>query len=160
MLYYKVIASISLILSGIWIYRIYIDYQKKKLAQLNAYITLISYIKTQIECYMMPISTIISSLSIEMLKKCGVEKTKRINNLNELLESANLIIDDDIIGLMYDFSENFGMSYMEEQIKACERVILKMITYRDEFQQKYEKDKRVSLAICMSLTLSLILVLI
>lgn len=160
MLYYKVIGSMSLLVSGLWVYSMHTSFQKRKLKQLDAYIKLISHIKTQIECYMLPINSIIGSCSLDLLKNCGIDDPKRIKDLKELLNCANLILEKEIIELLYQFAEDFGMGYREEQLNSCERVISKMMTYRDEFQKKHEKDKRVSLAICMSLTLSLILILI
>ena len=158
MIIYKLIGSAGLIASGVWFYFIREKFQKRKELQLSAYIKFISYIKNQIECYMLPIDTIIAECDIKLLKECGT--VNRCSTLVDLLDDSTFYIDEDAINMLYDFAEDFGIKYYNEQIKTCDRYINELNRTREIYLNQRAKDKKLSLAICLSISFSLILILI
>jgi hypothetical protein len=158
MIIYKLIGSAGLVASGIWFYFIREKFQKRKELQFSAYIKLISYIKNQIECYMLPIDAIISECDIELLSECG--SVNRASTLVDFLDNSTFYIDEDVIRLLYDFAEDFGLKYYNEQIKTCDRYINELNKSREVYLNQRAKDKKLSLAICLSISFSLILILI
>jgi hypothetical protein len=150
--------SAGLVASGIWFYFIREKFQKRKELQFSAYIKLISYIKNQIECYMLPIDTIIAECDIELLSECG--SVNRASTLVDFLDNSTFYIDGDVIRLLYDFAEDFGLKYYNEQIKTCDRYIDELNKSREVYLNQRAKDKKLSLAICLSISFSLILILI
>ena len=66
MIIYKMIGSASVIISALVIYLEIQRYEKLKLKQINSYILLIEYIKNQIECFLLPIDTIILNCNKEI----------------------------------------------------------------------------------------------
>ena len=158
MIIYKLIGSAGLVASGIWFYFIREKFQKIKELQFSAYIKLISYIKNQIECYMLPIDTIIAECDIELLSECG--SVSRASTLVDFLDNSTFYIDEDVIRLLYDFAEDFGLKYYNEQIKTCDRYINELNKSREVYLNQRAKDKKLSLAICLSISFSLILILI
>jgi hypothetical protein len=150
--------SAGLVASGIWFYFIREKFQKRKELQFSAYIKLISYIKNQIECYMLPIDTIIAECDIELLSECG--SVNRASTLVDFLDNSTFYIDEDVIRLLYDFAEDFGLKYYNEQIKTCDRYINELNKSREVYLNQRAKDKKLSLTICLSISFSLILILI
>jgi hypothetical protein len=94
MIIYKLIGSAGLVASGIWFYFIREKFQKRKELQFSAYIKLISYIKNQIECYMLPIDAIIAECDIELLSECG--SVNRASTLVDFLDNSTFYIDEDV----------------------------------------------------------------
>ena len=158
MIIYKLIGSAGLVASGIWFYFIREKFQKRKELQFSAYIKLISYIKNQIECYMLPIDAIIAECDIELLSECS--SVNRASTLVDFLDNSTFYIDEDVIRLLYDFAEDFGLKYYNEQIKTCDRYINELNKSREVYLNQRAKDKKLSLAICLSISFSLILILI
>jgi len=157
---YKLLGAVGLLIAGMWFYYTHTLFQKKGIKQLDGYIRFITNIKAEIECYMLPITDILSRVSEREFKECGIEDSHGIKSIDDMISKAEFFLDDDTINALISFSSEFGVGYIEQQIRSCERCIATLISKRGELALKNEKDKKVSLAICLSLSLSLILILI
>lgn len=159
MVIYKVLGGSSLIFSGLWFYYVKEQYEKKKYIQMLSYIKLISYIKTQIECYMLPIDIILDTCNKELLIGCCYDKDNAPKTITDLLNESRFYIDNEFLEKLYDFAQEFGFSYINEQIKLCEKYITNLSEIQEIYIKQRPKDKKLSLAICLSMSLSLILIL-
>lgn len=160
MLIYRMLGGVCLVSSGLWVYFIRDKFQKRKCIQLDAYINLLKYIKNQVECYMKPIDSILSSCSCELLSLCGISSLGSMSSLEQMLENTSFYIDDDAIDVLYRFSKDYGKGYLDEQIKSCEKYTKELEELRTVYYEKRRKDKKLSLAISISISLSLFLILL
>ena len=160
MVIYRVLGAITVMTSSIWFYFIIEGYEKKKTIQINAYLKLLSYIKAQIECYMLPIDMVLMKCDGSLIYDCGFYEDERPKSFNELLDNSKFYIDNEMLEKLCAFSRELGTSYAEDQLKLCERYISDLNIMYEKYKTQRTKDKKLSLAICLSTSLSLILILI
>ena len=161
MTFYKIIGSVSIILSALVMYSEIQRYEKLKLKQINSYILLIEYIKNQIECFLLPIDVIIHNCNKDVIKYCGINTDyTKAKNLEELIMSADFYCDTECVELIEQFSKDFGQGYMQEQLRSCDYYRSELIKQRDKIKEKSIKEKKLRLALCLCASFSLILLLI
>lgn len=160
MLIYRFIGGLGVIVSGLLIYYVREEFEKKKSIQIDSYIKLISYIKTQVECFILPINTILDRCDNILLINCGFGNDINPKTITELLNGSKFYADEDFINKLYDFAQDFGHSYANDQIKLCDRYIMDLSKIQEKYSNQRTKDKKLSFSICLSISLSLILILI
>lgn len=160
MILYKTIGAICLLASSLFIYFEMQSFQKKRIIQLEGYLSFIEYIKNQVECYMLPIDKIISLCDKGLLEKCGVDTTIKYKSLEEIMQSTYFYIDKEAENLIIAFSKDFGTQYHTEQIKSCERYYQLLAKETEKLKEKNLKEKKIRLALCICISFSIVLLLI
>ena len=158
---YKIVGSGSIIISAIVLYFEMQKFEKQKINQITAYILLIEYIKNQIECFLLPIDIIIHNCSKNIIDNCGIniDHTK-VENLEELIMSAEFYCNAESIDLIKQFAKDFGQGYMQEQLRSCDYYRTELIKQRDHLKEKSTKEKKLRFALCLCASFSLILLLV
>ena len=161
MVIYKIVGSISIIISAIVLYFEMQKFEKQKINQITAYILLIEYIKNQIECFLLPIDIIIHNCSKNIIDNCriNIDHTK-VENLEELIMSAEFYCNAESIDLIKQFAKDFGQGYMQEQLRSCDYYRTELIKQRDHLKEKSTKEKKLRFALCLCASFSLILLLV
>lgn len=157
----KMIGGLGVIASSLIFYAENQRYQRKKIKQLTAFISLIEHIKNMIQSYMLPIDMILARCDKSILKECCINTLDlKGRSLKDYFESAEYFIDGDAIEVILAFATEFGGSYATEQVKSCERCCEKLNKIKDKLKEKLDKERKVNFAICISISLSAILLLI
>ena len=158
---YKIVGSGSIVISAVIMYFEMQKYEKQKIKQINAYILLIEYIKNQIECFLLPIDTIIRNCPNDLIKSCGIKTDHtKAENLEELIISSEFYCNSESIDLIKQFARDFGQGYMQGQLTSCEYYRSELIKQRDKYKEKSIKEKKLRFALCLCASFSLILLLI
>ena len=160
MIFYKLIAGVAVLICGMWFHFKREEFEKQKAEQLDSYIKLIAYIKNMIQCYMMPIDKIIASCPNDLIWGCGLTDKTNVKTLDELISESDILLHEDIIDKLYSFSQEFGTSYLNEQIKSCDKYLDELCRIHKSEHEKRIKDRKISFAICISISLSLVIILI
>ena len=155
----KIFGACGVALSGIIYFKETVNYEKLKIAQVDAYIKLIEYIKNQVECFNLPIDRIIESCDREILLKCGAQNASP-KTVTEIVNSTNMYLDAEIVDILTKFANEFGTVYREEQIKLCLYYIGELRAYRQGIKEKHNRERKIHLGLCVSFAASLILLLI
>lgn len=153
---FKLAGSIFLCASGGFVSFYIKRFQKNRLLVLDGFVSLIFYIKGQVDCYSMPISEILSGAPRELLERCfWVEDL----GLCEMVDSSRAYLTDEGARLLYCFASEFGSTYRDEQIKRCDYYIEALCEERKNIAQDIPKKSRAysALAICLSLGLAIML---
>lgn len=153
---FKLFGSFLLCASGAYI-SIYVSkFQKAKLTVLDSFISLVFYIKGQVDCYSRPISEILYSAPREILDNCGVTENME---LCEMVEKNRIYLSDEGFRLLFCFASEFGSTYREEQMKRCDYYIEALSEERRIISEDIPKKSRIysTLAICSSLCLLIML---
>ena len=157
----KLIGSIVLVGAGVGSYLEMQKFQKKRVYQLNAFIDLIEYIKNQVECFLLPFDIILRKCDPKILSACGIEcETSTIKSMKELISSTVFYCDDEIVEILTGFADSFGKAYSKEQIASCEYCRSELLKKREKLLEKDSKNKKIQLALCLSISFSLIILLI
>ncbi len=156
----KLLGSTMLIFSG---FSVYFEIQKsenRKIKQINAYISLIEYIKKQIECFLLPIDSILCSCDEHIIRECIGSDSDEIESLDELFAATSFCIDAEAVAHISSFVRDFGSYYREGQIRACEICRDELSKISRTMCENTAKNKRVILTLCLCASLSVILMLI
>lgn len=161
MIVVKVIGASIITITALFSYSEIIKFQKKRIKQINAFIDLIDYIKNQVECFLLPLDQILDRCDKNLLNNCGINsKRSKYKNMDELIESANFYCDDEVIELLNQFSDSFGKAYLHEQLRSCEYFRNELIKIRNKNQEKDAKNQKIQLAVFLSASFSIIILLI
>ena len=157
----KMLGSLGIVVSSMIFYGENQRYQSKKIRQMNAFISLIEHIKNMIQSYMLPIDKILCRCDAEIMKECGISTCESDSkSLKDIFESAEFYINSDAVEVILNFASEFGGSYATEQVRLCERCCESLTKLRDKQKETLDKERKVNFAICLSISLSAILLLI
>lgn len=132
-------------------------YCRRRLDTLDGFISLIQYIKGQVECYARPIGDILSSLPPEILQDCNCPVGA--SSLDELIEESRIYLDRDSLRLLTAFSGEFGSIFREEQVRRCDHYAARLRERRTLISDRLSGEMRSGAALCIGLSLCLIILL-
>lgn len=134
--------------------------EARRLEQLCGYISLIEYVKKQIDTFLLPIDAILSGCDREILKKCGVSLSPPPKTLCEAVGSTKFLTGKRAAEIIREFADGFGLCYGEEQIRSCEYCLGELRAERTRLGEEIEKSGRIRLTLCLCASCSAILLLI
>ena len=132
-------------------------YCRRRLDTLDGFISLIQYIKGQVECYAMPIGGILSSLPPEILRDCNCPMG--VSSLDEMIEESRIYLDRDSSRILTAFSGEFGSIFREEQTRRCDHYATRLRERREIISGKLSGEMRSGSALCIGLSLCLLILL-
>ena len=153
----KVLGSGLLALSGIVSAVSLRIYHRKRLDTLDGFISLIFYIKGQVDCYARPIGDIMFSLPPEILRACNCPRGAA--TLEDLIDESKLYLDREGLRLLTSFSTEFGSIFREEQARRCDHYISLLTSLREQLSGRIEGEMRSGSAVCICVSLCLAVLL-
>ncbi len=117
----KLLGSLFFCISGAVMALSYRRFQIKKLNTLDGFISLILYIKGQIDCFSRPRGEILDSLPAEIF--CACNCPDGADTLEELVEMSRIYLDEEGLRLVSAFAAEFGSTFRDEQIRRCDHYI-------------------------------------
>lgn len=107
--------------------------EKKRLLVLDGYISLIRYIKGQIDCYAMPVEDIMAMADPSLLDACAGRSRRYIpldarevtvwRALPDMIRESHLYLEPESERLLHLFAAELGQTYRTEQVMRCEQYI-------------------------------------
>jgi hypothetical protein len=134
-----------------------VKYQKTKLRVLDAWIDLIFFIRTQIDCYLMPIGEILQSAEPSLLSICACGK--KAVSLSTLLQGAQRWLEPEAHRLLDSFIREIGSSYREEQVKRCDYYTERLSHVREKQMEALPSKTRGSAVLCICASLGVAILL-
>lgn len=153
----KLIGSIFLALSGAFSAISICRYHRRRLDTIDGFISLIYYVKGQVDCYARPIGDILRSMPSEILRDCNCPKGAW--SLEELVEESKIYLDPESLRLMTSFATEFGSIFREEQTRRCEHYAAELRARRAYISDKLSGEMRSGSAICIGISLCLVILL-
>ena len=153
----KVIGSGLLALSGIVSAVSLRLYHRRRVDTLDGFISLIFYIKGQVDCYARPIGDIMFSLPPEICRTCNCPKGAA--TLEDLIDESKLYLDREGMRLLTSFANEFGSIFREEQTRRCDHYISMLTSLREQISTRLEGEMRSGSAVCICISLCLAVLL-
>ncbi len=153
----KIIGSIVLVASGVLAALSYRGFEWRKLSTLDGFISLIFYIKGQIDCYARPRGEILESLPPEVFHACNCPRGAR--TLEEMIDASRIYLDEEPLRLLTSFASEFGSTFRVEQLRRCDHYISSLGEQRRIVAAEVKSKSRAGSAmwICLSLGLMILL---
>ena len=159
MYFLRIAGAAVLVLSGFIGSRMMNLAISKKWEQTEALVSLLRFIKIQIECFGLPASEIISRCDRELIFQCGFSKDILPNDFKSFFKSC-YFRDGETQSILYAFATGFGKGYREEQVKECEYYLELLCERRQRLYEDLPKRKKLNSTLCISSALAIVILLI
>ena len=153
----KLLGSVLLGVSGVLSALSVCRFHRRRLDTLDGFISLIYYIRGQVDCYARPIGEIMQSLPPEILRSCNCPRGAL--TLEELIEESKIFLDREELRLISAFAGEFGSSFREEQTRRCDHYISMLRDRREIASERLVPEMRSGSAVCICVSLCLMLLL-
>lgn len=140
---YKALGVLLVFLGGFFISVRMNKRAENELRLTDSWISLMRYIKGQVECFGMPVENIFSKCDKGILFDLGYEKPSAPKDFSELIAECDMP-DEEAATIIYDYTKEFGKFYREEQLKRCDYYISALEEKRKLENEKLPQRKRLN----------------
>ncbi len=140
--------------------------ERRRLEVLDAYISLLRYIKGQINCYAMPVCEILSTADPALLWVCLGERQQRLPvgeppemTLHDMIGTARLYLEPESERLLNNFTAELGHTFRAEQVTRCDDYIQALGEERRKLAEAAPLRVRVNSALSLCTALGLVILL-
>ena len=127
--------------------------------RIEKYILLLRYIRSQIDCFALPICDILERADKALLAGCGWEREEPPSSVEDMLGEAS-VEDEGARGILLEFCKDFGKSYLDEQIRRCDHFISLLDERRNALAKDLPRKKKLNSTLCISGAVAVIILLI
>ncbi|MBP3369279.1 MAG: hypothetical protein J6L85_00875 [Clostridia bacterium] len=155
----KLIGIVLLLFSGGGCCLIVISELDRRIKNLRALCELLRVTGRMVDSFSMSARDILKRLPDELVRDCGCSADVRPESFPELACACE-ISDDEAKRVFGEFAYAFGKSYRQEQVRQCEYYLDRMCERESEVTQKLHVQKKLAVALSLSATLALVMLLI
>lgn len=148
----KFLGALLIFAVGVFAAFVSVQYEKKRLSVVDGWIDLILYIRSQIDCYRMPLDDILSGGDRALFEACM--SPSNAADLPAILEASGIYLDGDGKRLIESFVREIGAGYREEQIKRCDFFISSLRTQRERIAAQLPLRTRLCATLCICIALA------
>ena len=142
-------AGAALLIIGGWSCSAYFNRRTEgELDSAEAAVSLLRFVKNEVECFSLPVSDIMRKCPRELLSAFGYREPSA-DSLEAFVSGAD-ISDRETERILREFSSEFGKCYREEQVKRCEHYISRLEGRRLELNGQLPAKKRISSTLFLS----------
>ena len=147
---YKMIGTLLLILTGGYLSCTVSRFERRRLGVLDGYISLLYYIKGQIDCYAMPISDILARADPALIAAClGVATADSVPPLPALVQESRLYLEPECERLLTTFTGELGTTHRAEQVARCDYYIQALTRERGKLADALPARLRTCSTLCI-----------
>ena len=166
---YKILGSILLLAAGGYVSLAVSRFERRRLGVLDGYISLIYYIKGQIDCYAMPLADILARADPTLIASClGLERGRPPEDLPTfgdtaplpaLLQESRLYLAPESERLLTAFTGELGSTHRAEQVARCDYYIQALTDERRKLYDTLPSRLRTAstLSLCCAVCLAILL---
>ena len=153
----KIIGGAVIAVSALLMAISHCRYEERRLRTLDGFISLLFYIKGQIDCYSLPLSDILSTLPVKIFSDCNTPEGS--DELDDVIDNSRIYLEEESERLLEAFSSEFGSTFRDEQLRRCDHYIAALGEQRSRLFFEVGRSRRVGSAIwiCSSLCLLILL---
>ena len=154
---FKLIGASLVVASAAFIAHIRNREIDEKISQIKALCSLISFFRSQIDLFCVPVGEIFKRADANLIKKCRFAKGgENAASFSEL--EGNL--PDDVLALLSSFSSELGTLYREEQLKSCDHYISRLKEKLDLLESNAPKQKKLNTVLFLSAAIGIVILFI
>ncbi len=154
---YKLIGSLIILLAGGYIAGSVSRFEHRRLRVLDGYISLIHYIKGEIECFARPVREILMGADPAILAACLGLDGHTEGRLPEggdrlllgLVDESRLYLAPESERLLATFSSELGRTYRAEQVARCDYYMQALGEERRRLADTLHARVRVGCVLCL-----------
>ena len=153
----KLVGSLLILAAGGFASLGCVSREKKRPCVLDAWIELLSFIRGQIDLYLMPMDGILSHVERDLLERLGV--SDRPGSLRACLESALPYLDNESQRLLLIWCRECGSGYRDEELRRCDHTLQSLREHRSRLSSALPSRLKLTVArpLCLSLGTAILL---
>lgn len=159
MLYYRIAGAVIVALSGAAGAYILNASARTALVQTEAFISLLRSLRSDIECFAMPIPKALARCSKELYRSCGYLSDVPPSGIDALLSGCK-ISDAELRRLLESFSGDVGRGYRDGQLALFDYCLSQLEARRKRLCEGLPAKRRMNSALCLSGALAIVILLI
>ena len=156
MIYFKVIGAIFVAISGVMLTVTLNRRTLTVLRQTEGWEQLLGQIKTEVECFSLPISDILARTDTSLLRLCGYTGADAPRGLLELVENT-AFADAEVSRIARRFASEFGRCYKGEQVERCAYFTSLMSGRRQSIAAELPSKRKLNATLCIATSLGLLI---
>ncbi len=146
-------------MAGGWLTALMLDRAlTERLSRLDAILSLLRFIRAQIDCFCLPVEEIFRRVDPELLLACGA--ASRPTDFDGLTAQLDPAPDEQVMKLLRSFASQLGASYREEQLKSADYHISALTAIRDKLAGELGKRKKLNMTLCLSAAAAIVILFI
>ena len=129
------------------------------LMQTEGFIDLVRYLRSEIDCFSMPIPTALERCPDTIFQKCGAQRFRGARTVSELLDACE-ILSPEISEAMQRFAADVGRGYKHEQLSLCDRTAELLEGYRNLLAEQLPVKRKLNGTLCLCSALVIVILLL
>lgn len=159
----KLAGSLLLLLAGGYLSMAITHFERRRMRVLDGYISLLYYIKGQIDCYALPLSDILERADPAVLAAClGLEGNAPLPVLGEgdgpslsrMVGESRLYLEGESERLLSSLAGELGSVYRTEQVLRCQHYLDALTHERRRLADTLPTRLRTTCTLCLSAALA------
>jgi hypothetical protein len=165
---WKAVGSLLLLLAGGYLSLAISHFERRRLRVLDGYISLIYYMKGQIDCYALPLSDILERADPAVLAAClGLEPREALPAIPEsgsaalshMVEESRLYLEPESERLLRGLSGELGGTFRTEQVTRCQHYLDALTRERDRLNATLPARLRATCTLCLCVAVAVAVLL-
>ena len=159
MKYLGMIGAVTVIVSGAYVAHTMNTAAKRRLRQTEAFISLIRFIRSQIECFALPLTWALGRVPEEIYAGCGYHlPSPPLSGESLILECE--IADDVTRDCIESFFYEVGKGYREQQLALCDHTVARLEERRADMASRLPIRIKVNSALSLAGAAAVVILLI
>ena len=121
--------------------------EKEKLTVLDAWISLLLFVRGQIDCYLLPLDAIFRTADPSLLRAAGAGRDT--DSWESLLRASLPCLGKESARLLTALIRELGSSYREEQLRRCDYYLCALEKERDRIASALPARQKLCVASCL-----------
>lgn len=157
-MWYKMLGSVILLLAGGYVSVAITRFERRRLRVLDGYLSLLYYVKGQIDCYAMPLSEILHRADPAVIAAClGLDSDvppplpARDGDppLPAMIRESRLYLEPEAERLLTTMTGELGSIYRTEQVARCDYYITALTEERRKLNDTLPARLRTACTLCI-----------
>ena len=154
----KLIGSALVVLAGVWASLLLTRYEKRRVAVLDGYVSLIRLIRSEIGCASKPLDHILRDADPALVAACIGRRDGRsvpaYADLASMLTASRVWLGTEAERLLGGFASSVGSGFREEEVRRCGECLTALIEVRSRLADGLPARLRTGCTLCVTAALS------
>ena len=165
----RLVGCVLLLLAGGYVTVVLTHSERRRMRVLDGFLSLLCYVKGQIDCYAMPIREILDRADPAVMAACRgfsedeAESRPHVllpaESMSSLVRESRDYLEPECERLLVSFSDELGGTFREEQVKRCEYYLEALGNERAKLADAIPVRIRVNNVLCVCGMLGLLVLL-
>lgn len=164
----KIVGSLILLCAGGYVAMAVAHFERRRLRVLDGYVSLLYYIKGQIDCYAMPLPDILAKADPGLISAClGQDHALPLpplgidggSPLPDMVKESRLYLEPESERLLTTLTGELGATYRAEQVARCDYYVAALTEERRKLSETLPARLRAActLSLCAAIAASVLL---